>query len=163
MPIHSEPSHYSFLNIQHTYFTCEHPPQPPNQFCLNQAPQPILEAGVCKVNFLTSWLFKGFSALKNMKAVFKNLRVWYVPVLWSSSRMSLFAVPWFPKPQLFKLRCLWQLLVLNGMHIGLAINYCSRVFAHIPCISPQKSVMLCKPFLVLFKVNLLYLGLDFFF
>lgn len=103
------------------------------------------------MNFLTSWLFKGFSALKNMKAVFKNLRVWYVPVLWSRSRAKLSAVPWFPKPQLFKLRCLWQLLVLNGMHIGLAINYCCWVFAPILCISWQESVLLCKLFLVLFK------------
>ena len=44
------------------------------------------------------------------------------------------------------------------MHVGLAINYCSWVFALTPCVSPQKMVLLCKLFLVLFKETLFIWG-----
>ena len=44
------------------------------------------------------------------------------------------------------------------MHVGLAINYCSWVLALTPCVSPQKMVLLCKLFLVLFKETLFIWG-----
>lgn len=48
------------------------------------------------------------------------------------------------------------------MHVELAINYCSRVFALFPCVLPQKAVLLCKLFLVLFKETLFIWGWIFF-